>query len=240
MSRKTELEADLKRISYQLGGAHLTRETRSATFNTFAKVMRERGNGIHAAAQIGGKHLQAFAAHRAQHGISPRTRADELSHLRSVLVQIGKQGLARNPAYSNQALGIERTSRIGTKRPLSDEGIQAFQTRMEQLGRPAIGATLEVQRALGLRAAEAIRGDQAERSPDGIGSYANTGVCEWWKARKADGPEMYIRRTRSELSLPSNRRCLCYRRRNNPISSCVPMGRQPISSKRKPGWLQPT
>jgi Phage integrase, N-terminal len=66
MSRKTELEADLKRIGYQLGGAHLTRQARSATVNTFAKVMRERGYGIQAAAQIGGKHLQAFVAHRAQ------------------------------------------------------------------------------------------------------------------------------------------------------------------------------
>jgi site-specific recombinase XerD len=162
MSRKTELEADLKRIGYQLGGAHLTRQARSATFNTFAKTMRERGYGIHAAAQIGGKHLQAFAAHRALQGISARTCANELSHLRSVLVQIGKQGLARNPAYSNRALGIERGSRIGTKRPLSDEAIRAFQKRMEQLGRPTIGATLELQRALGLREAEAIRAGQAE------------------------------------------------------------------------------
>lgn len=124
--------------------------------------MRERGYGIHAAAQIGGKHLQAFAAHRALQGIRARTRANELSHLRSVLVQIGKQGLARNPAYSNRALGIERASRIGTKQPLSDEAIRAFQTRMEQLGRPAIGATLELQRALGLREAEAIRAGQPE------------------------------------------------------------------------------
>ena len=66
MSRKTELGADLKRIGYQLGGAHLTRQARDATFSTFAKVMRERGYGIRAAAQIGGKHLQAFAAYRAQ------------------------------------------------------------------------------------------------------------------------------------------------------------------------------
>jgi hypothetical protein len=62
--------------------------------------------------------------------------------LRSVLVQIGKQGLARNPAYSNRALGIERGSRIGTKQPLSDEAIRAFQERMGQLDRPGIGETL--------------------------------------------------------------------------------------------------
>lgn len=162
MSRKTELGADLKRIGYQLGGAHLTRQARDATFSTFAKVMREEGYGIHTAAQIGGKHLQAFADHRAQQGIGARARANELSHLRSVLVQVGKQGLARNPAYSNQALGIERGSRIGTKQPLSDDAIRAFQQRMEQLGRPTIGATLELQRALGLREAEAIRAGQTE------------------------------------------------------------------------------
>ena len=162
MSRKTELEADLKRVGYQLGGAHLTRQARSATLGTFATTMRELGYGIRTARQIGGKHLAAFVAHRAARGISARTCANELSHLRAVLVQVGKQGLARNPAYSNSALGIGRGSRIGTKQPLSDAAIQAFQERMEQLGRPGIGATLELQRALGLRESEAIRAGQTE------------------------------------------------------------------------------
>ncbi|MET0499656.1 MAG: integrase domain-containing protein [Steroidobacteraceae bacterium] len=162
MSRKTELQADLQRVGFQLGGAHLTRQARSATFNTFARVMRELGYGIKAAGQIGGRHLAAFASHRATHGISSRTCANELGHLRAVLVQIGKQGLARNTAYSNQALGIDRGSRVGTKQPLSDAAIVAFQEKMVQLGRPSIGAILELQRALGLREAEAIRASQME------------------------------------------------------------------------------
>jgi hypothetical protein len=45
---------------------------------------------------------------------------------------MGKQGLARNPAYSNAALGIERGVRIGTKQPLS------------ALGRPSLDAVLEL------------------------------------------------------------------------------------------------
>lgn len=162
MSRKTELQADLKRVGYQLGGAHLTRQARSATFNTFARTMRELGYGIQAARQIGGKHLQAFAQRRAAQSVSARTRANEMSHLRAVLVQIGKQGLARNPAYSNQALGIGRGSRVGTKQPLSDAAIRAFQERMVRFGRPAIGSILELQRALGLREAEAIRAGQVQ------------------------------------------------------------------------------
>lgn len=162
MSRKTELQADLKRIGYQLDGAHLTRQARDATFNTFARTMRELGYGIQAAGQIGGRHLQAFAEQRSAQGASARTLANEVSHLRAVLVRIGKQGLASNPAYSNQALGIGRGSRVGTKQPLSDAAIHAFQEQMVRLGRPGAGAILELQRALGLREMEAIRGGQAE------------------------------------------------------------------------------
>jgi hypothetical protein len=156
MSIKTELLADLRRIGYQLGGAHLTRDARSATFTTFSDAMRELGYGIRAAHQIGGRHLQAFAQHRAAY-VGHRTLANELSHLRRVLEHIGKQGLARNPAYSNRALGIEPGSRVGTKLPLPDAVNEEFARRMAQLGRPGIGCVLQLQRALGLREMEAIR-----------------------------------------------------------------------------------
>jgi len=162
MSRKTELRADLDRIGYQLSGGHMTRQTRSTTFRAFARVMRELGFGIHAAHQIGGRHLAAYAEHRTAAGIKARTCAKELSHLRAVLRQIGKQGLAENPVYRNRALGIERGSRLGTKQPLSDAAILAFQERMVRLRRPCIGAILELQRSFGLREIEAIRAGQVE------------------------------------------------------------------------------
>jgi hypothetical protein len=162
MSKKTELQADLKRVGYQLNGAHLTWQEREKTFKTFARIMRELGYGIEAACQIGGKHLQAYAQHRTLHGVSSRTLAKEMSHLRAVLMHTGKEGLARNPAYSNRALGVGPGSRVGTKQPLSDAAIQTFQEYMVRLGRPCIGGLLELQRALGLREAEAIRAGQAE------------------------------------------------------------------------------
>lgn len=158
MSRKTEMRADLHRIGYGISGSHLTREARSGTFNSFARIMRELGYGIHAAPQIGGTHLQAFTQRRTSEGIGARTLAKELSHLRAVLRHVDKQGLAANASYSNRALGIGRGSRLGTKQPLSDEAFRAFQQRMDQLGRPNIGALLELQRSLGLREVEAVRG----------------------------------------------------------------------------------
>jgi len=162
MSKKTELRADLNRIGYQLGGAHLTQEARRATFSTFAQAMREKGYGIQRAGQIGGKHLQAFVDCRAAQGVSGRSIANEMSHVRAVLIHCGKEGLARNPAYSNKALGIGRGSRIGTKEPLSDTAIRGFQEQMDRRGRSAIGHVLKLQRALGLREAEAIRGGNSE------------------------------------------------------------------------------
>ncbi|HEY5809584.1 MAG TPA: integrase domain-containing protein [Povalibacter sp.] len=162
MSRKTELRADLHRIGYDLSGSHLTREARCGTFNTFARIMRERGYGIPAASQIGGRHLQAFIQRRTSEGIGARTLAKEMSHLRAVLRHIDKHGLAANAGYSNRALGVGRGSRLGTKQPLSDEAIRAFQAQMDRLGRPNIGALLELQRSLGLREVEAVRGGEVQ------------------------------------------------------------------------------
>ena len=124
--------------------------------------MREKGYGIQAAEQIGGKHLQGFVEFGLAQGVSNRTIANEMSHIRAVLIHCGKEGLARNPAYGNKALGIGRGSRIGTKQPLSDAAIRGFQEQMDRLDRSALGNVLELQRALGLREAEAIRGGNSE------------------------------------------------------------------------------
>jgi hypothetical protein len=162
MSKETELLADIERIGYQLSGGHMLRESRSQTFRTFARVMCKLGLGIHAAHQIGGPHLKAYAEYRTGRGIKARTCAKELSHLRAVLVRIDKQGLVKNPDYSSKALGIARGSRLGTEQPLFDAAILAFWARMVQLGRPSVGNLLELQRAFGLREIEAIRAGQVE------------------------------------------------------------------------------
>jgi hypothetical protein len=162
MSKKSELQADLQRINYLLARAHLTQESRSGTFKNFAEAMRALNYGIHCAAQIGGKHLQAYIRYRSENGIGRRTLAKEMGHLRAVLRNIGKQGLADNPAYCNRALGIAKGSRKGTKEPLSDAELRAFQERAERLGRPDMGAILEMQRALGLREVEAIRAGRSD------------------------------------------------------------------------------
>lgn len=72
--------------------------------------MRELGYGIHAASQIGGKHLQAFTRRRTSEGIGARTLVKEMSQLRAVLRHVDKHGLAANAGYANRAPGIGRGS----------------------------------------------------------------------------------------------------------------------------------
>lgn len=110
MSKKTELQADLQRIGYQLGRAHLTQEDRSRTFRTFARVMRETGFGIHSAAQIGGKHLQVFVRRRLESGIGSRTLAKELGHLRAVSRVSGIHGAVRQTGRGSN-FGVAASTR---------------------------------------------------------------------------------------------------------------------------------
>lgn len=162
MSKNTELLADLERVGRKLGGGSLTRDARDVTFTAFAQAMNDKKYEIRSAQQIGGRHLVAYVAVRKEGGISNRTICNEMSHIRKVLVAIGKAGLAKRPEYSNKALGIAGGSRKGTKQAMTDKTYHATVARLEQLRRKGLAATLPLQRELGLRMAEAVRAGNAD------------------------------------------------------------------------------
>ncbi|MGQ0699871.1 MAG: integrase domain-containing protein [Panacagrimonas sp.] len=85
-------------------------------------------------------------------------------------------------------LGIDGGSRVGTKTPLSDERIAQFQQKTDALGRPGIGATLELQRALGLRETEAIRGGRADILDRWARELARDGVLRVIEGSKGGRP----------------------------------------------------
>lgn len=173
MSKRTKLKASMNRSNARVGGAHLTREGRSKTFRLFIAVLFALGIQIADARQIRGKHLRRYVAARLDAGKSKRTIQNEAAHIRIVLRDCGKAGLADDPAFSNVALGIGGASRAGTKTPISEEELGTFKTRAEALGRPGIAALAELQYALGLRAMEAL--------------MARTDVLERWVRELAEG-----------------------------------------------------
>jgi site-specific recombinase XerC len=162
LGNKADLKADLIHISSQMGGSSPTRQARDGSLRTFGKAMEKAGLGIRSAAQIGGRHLTAFVEQRQKAGVSDRTLANNMAHVRTLLEFIGKDSLARDPAYSNEALGIGKGSRIGTKEPLTDKALADFKADKVAEGRPGIALTLELQQFIGLRMTEAIRGGNLE------------------------------------------------------------------------------
>lgn len=157
MSRKTEFQASIVAAMARLGGSHLTREARERTADKFSTLMYAAGyTHLARPADISGKHLRAYVA--ARRGDSPcaRTLQNELSHLRSVLRCTGKQATASAPELTNEALGINGGSRLGTKTAMSNEDFRTFTERAECQGRPGMAALLRLERHLGLRGNEAI------------------------------------------------------------------------------------
>ena len=157
MSRRTEFQASIVAVMARLGGSHLTREARERTAAKFSTLMYEAGyTHLASPTDISGKHLRAYIAARQAKSPGVRTLQNELAHLRSVLRVVGKQATANTPSLSNESLGINGGSRLGSKTAISREDFLAITERAERQNRPGMAALLRLERHIGLRGNEAI------------------------------------------------------------------------------------
>ncbi|HBB7166169.1 TPA: integrase domain-containing protein, partial [Escherichia coli] len=111
---------------------------------------------ISSAAQLKVRHIELYMNSRTD--VSKRTRENEMSAIRAVLRQVGKNKLAdpSHPRLSNKALGISGESRKGTKSLITDDRFREILQRIEQKDK-GLAATVKLSRYLGLRNEEAIQ-----------------------------------------------------------------------------------
>ncbi|MFP6557401.1 integrase domain-containing protein [Paraburkholderia sp. B3] len=155
MSHKS-LTADLCRAARSARGkqAHHTRKGREQSLARFAIFTWEEGFQVHTASQLKEKHVEAWAADMLAHGLSKRTIANNMAHIRTAL-----EGIKRRPfadKMSNAALGAGGASRAGTKRPMTREAFEAYLAIVAALD-PGVSMVLELQAEFGLRAEEGVR-----------------------------------------------------------------------------------
>lgn len=141
---------------FNCGGSHLTKEAREATMKLFADYLKQQYTGtIHEPSQIRTHHIESYA-NSVKNTVSGRTLANRLSHIRAVMSAIGKGGMLNQERLSNSALGAGG-SRIGTKTAMTDSQYSELHAAVS-VKSDAAGLVMELQRSLGLRMNEAVRG----------------------------------------------------------------------------------
>ena len=122
----------------------------------FAETLARMNVQISSAAQLKVRHIELYMNSRTD--VSKRTRENEMSAIRAVLRQVGKNKLAdpSHPRLSNKALGISGGSRKGTKSLITDDRFREILQRIEQKDK-GLAATVKLSRYLGLRNEEAIQ-----------------------------------------------------------------------------------
>ncbi|HHM0747707.1 TPA: integrase domain-containing protein [Escherichia coli] len=126
------------------------------TMHRFAETLARLNVQISSAAQLKVRHIELYMNSRTD--VSKRTRENEMSAIRAVLRQVGKNKLAdpSHPRLSNKALGISGESRKGTKSLITDDRFREILQRIEQKDK-GLAATVKLSRYLGLRNEEAIQ-----------------------------------------------------------------------------------
>lgn len=152
-------------FSFKHGGSHGTRNARKRSAKRFAKYLRRGNVGIQYVKHVKLKHIEGFGAElRAlvQSGaLEVRTAHNIMSHIRGILRQAGKWKIVKDVRGSNAALGLSGGCRRGRRRAIMDEEFQIYFPALRERNEASAWCAA-MQRALGLRAQEAVRAGQAD------------------------------------------------------------------------------
>lgn len=157
MSRRTEAISSARGAAKGAHGSHLTIQARQGTMERVVESAWARGQQVNGIEGIKERHISAYIAERQAAGVGMRTLQTEMSHIRTSMTAAGREQAARSGGISTKALGLGGESREGKRPPATSQqtamaGVAAF---TKDAG---LGATVELQRALGLRKEEAIMG----------------------------------------------------------------------------------
>lgn len=140
--------------AYKAGGSFKTIEARQLAAARFVDFLRARNIQIRDVDHIKGKHIQSFVETRQEAGIGLRTIQNEITALRVILRASGREKLADQ--ISTKALKIDGACRDGTKAAISDQAFQELRA-LTYSKDGGVGLVVDLQRALGLRAEEAVK-----------------------------------------------------------------------------------
>lgn len=163
MSKKSNARSAARGAAKAAGGAHLTCEARMGTLGRLMDHLHANGYQVAGVESLGERHIALYFQARLAAGRSKRTLQNEAAHIRGAMRAVGRAQAADSPSISNQALGLEGASRLGTKKRATDAQYRAATSVAMDID-SGIAACVALGRTLGLRAKEAVCSGPSLRS----------------------------------------------------------------------------
>lgn len=157
----SRIKAKLEQLARDANGSFKTISDRIKKVNLFDSYLSDNNIQIKRVEHIKTKHIEGFIQSRLAKGISKRALQNDMSALRVILTQAGREKLATSERLSSKSLHIDNASRQGTKTAINDEQFQAVIDKALKANKESIVAGLRLCRYLGLRGAEAVRCTQS-------------------------------------------------------------------------------
>ncbi|ECF3886177.1 DNA-binding protein [Salmonella enterica subsp. enterica serovar Ank] len=156
-SKVEQFRRDFVTLARDAGRSYATVADSMRIARYFLNYLRDNGIKLRHTDSIKTRHFAGYLLFRKSQGISVRTIQNERSAIRGVLNQAGRYKLADpdNPLLSNKALGLEESSRDGTKLPLNPEEFHKAFSVVEKNSR-GVAAAMLLSYTLGLRNKEAV------------------------------------------------------------------------------------
>lgn len=151
-----KLEKKAQKLARLAGGSHKTVHDRIAIVGRVFRCLKQLNIQIKDIDHLKVKHVRLYVEQRLNEGIKQRTVQNEMSALRKVLRECGRDKLADSEGMSNKALKLAGGSRAGTKAAIPDDSYQnVFNKALEK--DEGLAATIQLARSFGLRSEEAVQ-----------------------------------------------------------------------------------
>ncbi|EOQ50776.1 hypothetical protein WC7_01638 [Citrobacter sp. KTE151] len=154
------LAQEMKKLAQQAGGSHKTVHDRMALVQRLCERLMGQNVQIRRVEQLKSRHIEEYVRARLVQDITRRSLQNEMSAVRCILKQAGRDKLAQSGRLSNRALGLSGASRNGTKRAITPEHYRHV-LETARAKDPGLAAALELSRLMGLRSQEAVQSAQS-------------------------------------------------------------------------------
>lgn len=155
MSRKTSFVSETQKAGRASGGSKKTLHDRDVMLTAFCIWLWTAGYQLPSIMSLRVRHIAEYISTRIADGVCLRSAQNIASAIRCALRGAERTVFANSAEISNKALGISGGSRLGTKRPISDDEYR--DVKQNALVRDqGLAAVLDLERQIGLRGRESV------------------------------------------------------------------------------------